>query len=450
MGKKVIKKILIANRGEIALRVIRACKEMGIQTVSVYSKVDEKSLHKNFADESVCIGEAPSISSYLNIPRIIAAAQITGANAIYPGYGFLSENPIFAEVCEQNNIIFIGPDKKTMEMMGDKITAKETMKKAGVNQLPSSGNLSNREEALKEAKRIGYPVILKATAGGGGKGMRICENKKDILKYFEVTKTEAMVSFGNPDVYMEKYLKDPYHVEIQVIGDSHGNYIHLGERDCSIQRNHQKLIEETPSIHVDQKLREEIFSASLRAVKLVNYEGTGTLEFLVDKNNYYFMEMNTRIQVEHTISELYTGIDIIKEQIRVAMGEKLSYQQDQIIYRGHVIECRINAEDPENGFIPSPGKINRYHIPQGLGVRVDSHVFDGYEIPSNYDSMIAKLIVWGLNREEAISRMKRSLDEIVISGVKTTIPLHFQIITSNDFKTGKFSTNFLNKFSFKK
>lgn len=450
MGKKVIKKILIANRGEIALRVIRACKEMGIQTVSVYSKVDEKSLHKNFADESVCIGEAPSMSSYLNVPRIIAAAQITGANAIYPGYGFLSENPIFTEVCEQNNIIFIGPDKKTMEMMGDKITAKETMKKAGVNQLPSSGNLSNREEALKEAKRIGYPVILKATAGGGGKGMRICENKKDILKYFEVTKTEAMVSFGNPDVYMEKYLKDPYHVEIQVIGDSHGNYIHLGERDCSIQRNHQKLIEETPSIHIDQKLREEIFAAALRAVKLVNYEGAGTLEFLVDKNNYYFMEMNTRIQVEHTISELYTGIDIIKEQIRVAMGEKLSYQQDQIIYRGHVIECRINAEDPENGFIPSPGKINRYHIPQGLGVRVDSHVFDGYEIPSNYDSMIAKLIVWGLDREEAISRMKRSLDEIVISGVKTTIPLHFQIITSNDFKTGKFSTNFLNKFSFKK
>lgn len=450
MGKKVIKKILIANRGEIALRVIRACKEMGIRTVSVYSKVDEKSLHKNFSDESVCIGEAPSMSSYLNVPRIIAAAQITGANAIYPGYGFLSENPIFAEVCEQNNIIFIGPDKEIMEMMGDKITAKETMKKAGVNQLPSSGNLSNREEALKEAKRIGYPVILKATAGGGGKGMRVCENKKDILKYFEVTKTEAMVSFGNPDVYMEKYLKDPYHVEIQVIGDSHGNYIHLGERDCSIQRNHQKLIEETPSIHVDQKLREEIFAAALRAVKLVNYEGTGTLEFLVDKNNYYFMEMNTRIQVEHTISELYTGIDIIKEQIRVAIGEKLSYKQDQIIYRGHVIECRINAEDPENGFIPSPGKINRYHIPQGLGVRVDSHVFDGYEIPSNYDSMIAKLIVWGLDREEAISRMKRSLDEIVISGVKTTIPLHSQIITSNDFKTGKFSTNFLNKFSFKK
>lgn len=448
-GVKKFNKILIANRGEIALRIIRACKEMGIKTVSIYSSVDENSLHKKFSDESVCIGPAASDASYLNIPRIIAAAQITGADAIHPGYGFLSENHQFSQVCKDNNITFIGPDKNMMLLMGDKINSKKTMQSAGVNILPGSDILTSKEEAVEFAQKIKYPIILKATAGGGGKGMRICKNKKELLNAYEITRNEAFISFGNSDLFMEKFLTDPYHIEIQIISDMHNNYIHLGERDCSIQRNNQKLIEETPSIHLNDELRKKISAAALKGVSMVNYVGVGTVEFLVQDGEYYFIEMNTRIQVEHTISELYTGLDIVKEQIRTAMGKELSYKQDQIIFRGHVIECRINAEDPKNNFSPSPGLINNYHIPQGLGVRVDSHIYNGYEIPTNYDSMIAKLIVWGINREEAISRMKRSLGEVIIGGIKTTVPFHSQVIGSKEFKNGEFSTNFLNKFSFK-
>ncbi len=447
---KKINKVLVANRGEIALRVMRACKEMGIKTVSVYSKADENSLHKNFADEKVCIGEAPASASYLNIPNLIAAAEITNADAIHPGYGFLSENANFAKVCQENNIIFIGPSSEIIELMGNKSNARETMEKAGIPTVPGTGVLANKKEALKEAKRIKYPVMLKASSGGGGKGMRICKNSRELEKNFELVQSEATINFGNSDIYLEKYIDEPHHIEVQLLGDKYGNYIHLGERDCSIQRRHQKIIEETPSPFLNDKTRNAIFDATINGIKNIGYEGAGTIEYLVDKHgDFYFMEMNTRIQVEHTISELYTAIDIVKEQINIANGEKLSYQQNEIIFRGHVIECRINAEDPFANFMPSVGKISHYHLPQGLGVRIDSHVFSGYEIPPNYDSMIAKLIVWGINREEAINRMKRSLEEIIIDGVKTTTPFHSLIIDSKDFKRGNFSTHFLENFKIK-
>ncbi len=447
---KKIKKVLVANRGEIALRVMRACKEMGLKTVSIYSKADTNSLHKNFADEKVCIGEAPSSASYLNIPNIIAAAEITNADAIHPGYGFLSENESFARVCKDNNIIFIGPDTELIKQMGNKANARETMVKAGVPVVPGSGVLHSIEDALKAAKEVRYPVMLKASLGGGGKGMRICKNSKELQAAFSLVQSEASVNFGSSDIYLEKYIEEPHHIEVQVLGDNHGNYIHLGERDCSIQRRHQKIIEETPSPFLKDEVRQKILKTTIEGVKNIGYTNAGTIEYLVDKyGDFYFMEMNTRIQVEHTISELYTGIDIVKEQIKVANDEKLTYLQDEIIFRGHVIECRINAEDPYENFMPCVGEINHYHIPQGLGVRIDSHIFSGYKIPPNYDSMIAKLIVWGLTREEAILRMKRSLDEIIIEGVKTTIPFHSEIISSKDFGKGNFSTHFLDNFKIK-
>ena len=440
----MIKKVLIANRGEIALRVVRACKELGIKMVSVHSVADENSLHRFITDQDVCIGEASSAESYLNIPRIIAAAEITGADAIHPGYGFLSESAAFSEACEQNNINFIGPKKEIIQQMGDKATARETMKKAGVPIVPGTGILKDKTDALKNAKEIKYPIMLKATAGGGGRGMRICYNEKDLEKYFDITRNEAKIAFNNDGVYMEKYITNPHHVEVQILADEHGNVIHLGERDCSIQRKHQKLVEETPSPFISEKLRKEIRESAVAGARQVGYVGAGTLEFLVDDDmSFYFMEMNTRIQVEHTISELYTGIDLVKAQIEVADGKKIQYRQKDIIFRGHVIECRINAEDYKRDFIPCPGKLTRYHVPQGLGVRVDSHCYVDYEIPPNYDSLIAKLIVWGLDRKEAIRRMSRSLNEFVIEGVETTIPFHSKVMTNKAFLSGNYSTSFL-------
>ena len=443
----MIKRVLIANRGEIALRVIRACKELGLETVSVHSIADEKCLHRFLADQDVCIGEPPSSDSYLNIHRLIAAAEITGADAIHPGYGFLSESAEFSEACDQNQINFIGPKKEIIQKMGDKSTARETMKAAGVPIVPGTGILTSKEQAFKEAKEIKYPVMLKATAGGGGRGMRICENQKDLNKYYDITRNEAQIAFGNPDVYMEKFIRNPHHVEVQVLADKYGNVIHLGERDCSIQRKHQKLVEETPSPFITNKLRTTIRETAVKGTKEVGYEGAGTLEFLVDDDmNFYFMEMNTRIQVEHTISELYTGIDLVKAQIKVANGEKLSYKQEDVIFRGHVIECRINAENPEKDFTPCPGTITGYHVPQGLGVRVDSHCYVDYTIPPNYDSLIAKLIIWGIDREEAIDRTKRSLDEFVVDGIDTTIPFHKKIMKNKSFLAGNYGTGFLEKF----
>ncbi len=443
----MIKKVLIANRGEIALRVIRACKEMGIQTVSVHSTADEESVHRFIADQDVCIGEPASSDSYLNIPRVIAAAEITGADAIHPGYGFLSESAEFSETCEQNSISFIGPKKGIIQKMGDKSTARETMKKIGVPIIPGTDILNSKQEALKAAKTIKYPVMLKATAGGGGRGMRICKNSKELEKYFDITKNEANIAFGNPGVYLEKFISEPHHVEVQILADRHGNVIHLGERDCSIQRKHQKLVEETPSPFITESLRANIRKTAVTGAKNIGYEGVGTLEFLVDeKMNFYFMEMNTRIQVEHTISELHTGIDLVKAQIKVANGEKLSHQQKEVVFRGHVIECRINAENPYKDFIANPGKITRCHFPQGLGVRVDSHCYDNYTIVPNYDSLIAKLIVWGMDRQEAISRTKRSLEEFVIEGIETTIPFHKKVMENKAFIQGNYNTSFLEKF----
>lgn len=443
----MIKKVLIANRGEIALRVIRACKELELETVSVHSTADEKSLHRFLADQDVCIGEPSSADSYLNIHRLITAAEITGADAIHPGYGFLAESAEFAEACEQNDITFIGPKKEVIQKMGDKSTARETLKKAGVPIVPGTEILTSKNEALKEARAIKYPVMLKATAGGGGRGMRICRNQKELDKCFEITQNEANIAFGNPGVYLEKFIKNPHHVEVQVLADRHGNAIHLGERECSIQRKHQKLIEETPSPFINEKLRKNIREIAVLGAEEVDYEGAGTLEFLVDEDmNFYFMEMNTRIQVEHTISELYTGIDLVKAQIKIANGEKLSYKQEDIIFRGHVIECRINAEDPRKNFAPCPGTITGYHLPQGLGVRVDSHCYVDYTIPPNYDSLIAKLIVWGIDRQEAIDRTKRSLAEFIVDGIETTVPFHRRVMENKAFIQGNYSTNFLEKF----
>lgn len=442
-------KILIANRGEIALRVIRTCREMGIKTVAVYSTADKDSLHVRFADEAVCIGGPASRDSYLNIPNLIAAAEITNADAIHPGYGFLSENAEFSRICEEYGIKFIGASAEQISKMGDKATAKATMQEAGVPTIPGSeGLLDSVEQGQKIAKEIGYPVIIKATAGGGGKGMRIIKSEEDFQKAWDDARYESKAAFGDDGMYLEKFVEEPRHIEIQIVGDQNGKVCHLSERDCSIQRRHQKLVEETPSPVVDQKLREEMGQAAIKGAEYIKYEGAGTVEFLVDKHGkFYFMEMNTRIQVEHPITEEVTDFDLIKEQIKVAAGVKVSGKN--YFPKLYAMECRINAEDPAHGFRPSPGKITNLHIPGGHGVRVDSHVYAGYTIPPNYDSMIAKLIVSGQSREEVIVRMKRALSEFVIEGIKTTIPFHLRLMDNEIFKSGKFTTKFLDEFDFK-
>ncbi|WP_421872038.1 acetyl-CoA carboxylase biotin carboxylase subunit [Marinoscillum sp.] len=444
----MFKKILIANRGEIALRVIRTCKEMGIKTVAVYSTADADSLHVRFADEAVCIGPPAGKESYLKIPQIISAAEITNADAIHPGYGFLSENAEFSRVCDEYGIKFIGASAEMINAMGDKATAKATMQAAGVPTIPGSeGLLESIEQGLEIAEEAGYPIMLKATAGGGGKGMRLVKDKSGFKKAWDDARQEAAASFGNDGLYLEKFVEEPRHIEIQIVGDSRGRACHLSERDCSIQRRHQKLVEETPSPIVSQELREKMGQAAIKGAEAINYEGAGTIEFLVDKHgDFFFMEMNTRIQVEHPITEEVTDFDLIKEQIKVAAGVEVSGRN--YYPQLHSIECRINAEDPANGFRPSPGKITNLHLPGGHGVRVDSHVYAGYVIPPFYDSMIAKLIVSGQSREEAIVRMKRALQEMVIEGIKTTIPFHIKLMDDPTFRSGKFTTKFLETFDF--
>lgn len=443
----MFKKILIANRGEIALRIIRTCKEMGIKTVAVYSTADRESLHVRFADEAVCIGPPPSRDSYLNIPSIISAAEITNADAIHPGYGFLSENSKFSTICQQHGIKFIGALPEQIDKMGDKSTAKETMKLAGVPTIPGSeGLLTSVEEGIGIAKEIGYPVILKATAGGGGRGMRIVWKDEEMEPAWDSAKQEAGAAFGNDGMYLEKYIEEPRHIEIQIAGDQFGTACHLSERDCSIQRRHQKLVEETPSPFMTDKLRKAMGEAAIKAAMAVNYEGVGTVEFLVDKHrNFYFMEMNTRIQVEHPITEEVINYDLIKEQIKIAAGIPISGKN--YFPTMHAIECRINAEDPFNGFRPSPGKIQVLHTPGGHGVRIDTHVYAGYTIPPNYDSMIAKLITIAQTREEAINTMERALSEFVIEGVKTTIPFHQRLMKHEDFRKGNYTTKFMESFN---
>ena len=442
----MFKKILIANRGEIAMRLIRTCKEMGIRTVAVYSKADEESLHVRFADEAVCIGPASSAESYLKSANIIAAAEITNADAIHPGYGFLSESSKFSKICQEHKIKFIGASPEMIDKMGDKASAKATMKKAGVPTIPGSeGIVDNLEDAQKIAQKIGYPIMLKATAGGGGKGMRIVPKAKDLLKAWEDARQESKASFDNDDMYIEKFIENPRHIEIQIIGDSKGEAAHLSERDCSIQRRHQKLIEETPSPFMTEKLRNEMGEAAVKAAKAVKYEGAGTIEFLVDKNRkFYFMEMNTRIQVEHPITEQVIDYDLIREQIKIANGEAISGKN----YFPNLcsIECRINAEDPFNDFMPNPGRILNLHLPGGHGIRIDTHVYSGYVIPPHYDSMIAKLITTAQTREEAINKMQRALDEFLIEGVKTTIPFHQKVMAHPKFLSGKYTTKFMDTF----
>ncbi len=445
----MFKKILIANRGEIALRVIRTCREMGIKTVAVYSTADKESLHVRFADEAVCIGKPQSSESYLNIPHIMAAAEITNADAIHPGYGFLAENANFSEICAKHNIKFIGPTPEMIRAMGDKMTAKETMIKAGVPVIPGSeGLLESVDEAKKLAKEMGYPVILKATAGGGGKGMRVVWEESELEKNYNNAKAEAAASFKNDGIYMEKFVEEPRHIEIQIAGDQFGTVCHLSERDCSIQRRHQKLVEESPSPFMTPELRKKMGEAAKKAAKAINYESVGTIEFLVDKHrNFYFMEMNTRIQVEHCVTEEVINYDLIKEQIKIAAGIAISgkdYEPEM-----HAIECRINAEDPYNDFRPSPGKITVLHTPGGHGVRVDSHIYAGYTIPPYYDSMVAKLIAVAQTREEALDTMERALSEYVIEGVNTTIPFHQQLMKNEDFRKGNFTTKFIESFELK-
>lgn len=444
----MFKKILIANRGEIALRVIRTCKEMGISTVAVYSTADKDSLHVRFADEAVCIGPPKSSDSYLNIPRIIAAAEITNADAIHPGYGFLSENAKFSKICQENNIKFIGASPEMIDAMGDKSSAKDTMIKAGVPVVPGSpGLLKDLADAKIVAKKIKYPVMMKATAGGGGKGMRIIWKEEELETAWDSARQEAAASFGNDGMYMEKYIEEPRHIEIQIAGDGK-NACHLSERDCSIQRRHQKLVEETPSPFMTKELRKKMGEAAIKAAKAVNYEGVGTVEFLVDKNrDFYFMEMNTRIQVEHTITEEVINYDLVKEQIKLAAGEKISGKNYEPTM--HAIQCRINAEDPFNDFRPCPGKIESYHCPGGHGIRIDTHVYASYVIPPYYDSMIAKLITVAQTREEAIRKMERALSEYIIEGVKTTIPFHQQLMQDKDFRSGNFTTKFMETFKIK-
>jgi acetyl-CoA carboxylase, biotin carboxylase subunit len=442
----LFEKILIANRGEIALRIIRTCRDMGIKTVAVYSEADKDSLHVKFADEAVCIGPPQSRESYLNIPRIIAAAEITNVDAIHPGYGFLAENAEFSEICSDSEIKFIGPSPDMIKAMGDKAYAKDTMRKANVPVVPGSdGVVTSIDDAKKIAAEFGYPVLIKASAGGGGKGMRIVRNEDEMGNSFTMATNEALNAFGNGEVYVEKFVESPRHIEIQVLGDQFGNVVHLGERDCSVQRRHQKLIEETPSPFITEAIREAMGNAAVKGAKSVNYEGAGTIEFIVDKNkNFYFMEMNTRIQVEHPVTEQVTGVDLIREQIAVAAGERLKVKK--VKREGHSIECRINAENPDKNFAPSPGKITTFHIPGGLGVRVDTHAYANYVIPPYYDSMIAKLIVTADDREEAIKRMYRALDEFIVEGIYTTIPFHKKVMRHEKFIDGDFDTSFIEKY----
>ncbi len=439
-------KILIANRGEIALRILRACRELGIRTVAVYSQADADLLHVKLADEAYCIGPPTSQRSYLHIPAIISTAVVTGADAIHPGYGFLSENSNFAQICQDHRIKFIGASPEAMDCMGDKSNARETMRKAKVPIVPGSNGLIEDEAAAsKLATEIGFPVIIKATAGGGGRGMRVVSDPVQLASAIASARSEAAASFGDAGVYIEKFLKPIRHVEIQILADSHGNCVHLGERDCSIQRRHQKLIEEAPSTALTPELRRQMGEAAVRVAKQIKYEGAGTVEFILDKDKFYFMEMNTRIQVEHPVTEFITGIDLVKEQIRVAAGMPLSFKQNDIQFRGHSIECRINAEDPERNFLPSPGRIDAYIAPGGPGVRVDSHAYPGYVIPPYYDSLVSKLIVWGSDREEAIHRMQRALDEYAITGIHTTIPFHQRVLAHPSFQKGDVSTDFIEK-----
>ena len=441
-----IKKVLIANRGEIALRILRACKELEIQTVAVYSTADKDLKHVRLADEAVCIGPHPSVKSYLNIPAIISAAELTHADAIHPGYGFLSENADFAQQVEESGFIFIGPRPENIRVMGDKVAAIEAMQSSGVPCVPGSDGAldKNTKRSVKIAKEIGFPIIIKASGGGGGRGMRIVESEDELEGSIELTKTEALSFFGNEEVYMEKFLTTPRHVEVQVLADQHGNAIHLGERDCSMQRRHQKVVEEAPAPGISMKLRNQIGTICSDACKKINYRGAGTFEFLFDKNKFYFIEMNTRVQVEHPVTEMITGVDIVREQILIAGGEKLSLTQEQVEIKGHAIECRINAEDPET-FMPSPGKITQYHAAGGLGVRIDSHVYNGYNVPPHYDSMIGKVITFGENRANTIIKMQNALDEMVIDGIKTTIPLQRKIMNDKTFKKGGMNIHYLEK-----
>ena len=441
----MLKKILIANRGEIAVRIIRACRELEIRTVAVYSEIDKNSLHKELADEAVCIGPAPSNKSYLNVKAIIEAACLTGCDGIHPGYGFLSENSSFAKMCDEIGIKFIGPTYKMIELMGNKSKAKETMKKAGVPVVPGSdGLVDNVLEAIKVALRIGYPVILKASSGGGGKGIRIAYNEKELVKFYDLVRQEAKISFNDDSIYIEKFIENPRHIEVQVIADEHGNVIHLGERDCTVQRNNQKMLEETPSGVITDKLRQKMGKITVSALKEIGYSNVGTIEYLLDKNkDFYFMEMNTRVQVEHPITETITGVDIIKEQLRIASGEKLQYKQDDIKFTGHSLEARINAENPYKNFMPCPEKIKELHIPGGNGVRIDTAIYPGYKIPPTYDSMIAKIIVHGKDRNESIAKMKSALGEFVIDGISTNIDFLYKILEDEDFISNNYDTSFI-------
>ncbi|MGB5240922.1 MAG: acetyl-CoA carboxylase biotin carboxylase subunit [Prochlorococcaceae cyanobacterium] len=440
-----IGKLLIANRGEISLRILRSCREMGISTVAVYSTVDRNALHVQLADEAVCVGEAPSSKSYLNIPNIIAAAISRGADAIHPGYGFLAENDRFAEICAAHGLTFVGPSPEAIRAMGDKSTAKSTMQRVGVPTIPGSeGLLEDSQEASVLAARMGFPVMIKATAGGGGRGMRLVQEPEQLEGLFKAAQGEAEAAFGNPGLYMEKFIERPRHVEVQILADRHGNVVHLGERDCSIQRRHQKLLEEAPSPALDPELRRRMGEAAVAAARSITYEGAGTVEFLVDRSgSFYFMEMNTRIQVEHPVTEMVTGFDLIAEQLRIAGGEPLSMRQEDVQLRGHAIECRINAEDPQQNFRPTPGRITGWLPPGGPGVRVDSHVYTGYEIPPFYDSLIGKLIVWGVDREAAIKRMRRALSECAITGIPTTIEFHLALLDRPEFQRGDVHTKFV-------
>ncbi|HHJ1954892.1 TPA: acetyl-CoA carboxylase biotin carboxylase subunit [Pseudomonas aeruginosa] len=442
----MLEKVLIANRGEIALRILRACKELGIKTVAVHSTADRELMHLSLADESVCIGPAPATQSYLQIPAIIAAAEVTGATAIHPGYGFLAENADFAEQIERSGFTFVGPTAEVIRLMGDKVSAKDAMKRAGVPTVPGSdGPLPEDEEtALAIAREVGSPVIIKAAGGGGGRGMRVVYDESELIKSAKLTRTEAGAAFGNPMVYLEKFLTNPRHVEVQVLSDGQGNAIHLGDRDCSLQRRHQKVIEEAPAPGIDEKARQEVFARCVQACIEIGYRGAGTFEFLYENGRFYFIEMNTRVQVEHPVSEMVTGVDIVKEMLRIASGEKLSIRQEDVVIRGHALECRINAEDPKT-FMPSPGKVKHFHAPGGNGVRVDSHLYSGYSVPPNYDSLVGKVITYGADRDEALARMRNALDELIVDGIKTNTELHKDLVRDAAFCKGGVNIHYLEK-----
>ncbi|HHK2918191.1 TPA: acetyl-CoA carboxylase biotin carboxylase subunit [Pseudomonas aeruginosa] len=442
----MLEKVLIANRGEIALRILRACKELGIKTVAVHSTADRELMHLSLADESVCIGPAPATQSYLQIPAIIAAAEVTGATAIHPGYGFLAENADFAEQIERSGFTFVGPTAEVIRLMGDKVSAKDAMKRAGVPTVPGSdGPLPEDEEtALAIAREVGYPVIIKAAGGGGGRGMRVVYDESELIKSAKLTRTEAGAAFGNPMVYLENFLTNPRHVEVQVLSDGQGNAIHLGDRDCSLQRRHQKVIEEAPAPGIDEKARQEVFARCVQACIEIGYRGAGTFEFLYENGRFYFIEMNTRVQVEHPVSEMVTGVDIVKEMLRIASGEKLSIRQEDVVIRGHALECRINAEDPKT-FMPSPGKVKHFHAPGGNGVRVDSHLYSGYSVPPNYDSLVGKVITYGADRDEALARMRNALDELIVDGIKTNTELHKDLVRDAAFCKGGVNIHYLEK-----